>query len=386
MRRVATRRRENVDARIEDYGFSFHAVDGVPYWDESVYYAFTLEEIERDLEAPAHDLAALCLELVDRIHADEEVLQKLAIPSHVWSLIGESWRAKDASLYGRFDFAYCGDGPAKLLEYNADTPTSLFEAAVFQWVWLEDAIAQGLIPADADQFNSLHEKLIARLKAIVPGPTLHLAGMRASEEDACFLDYLENCAIQAGLATTQIDISDIGDDERRGFVDLAGEKIRYLFKLYPWEWMFADDFGASPSLRETRYVEPPWKALLSNKGILPLLWRLAPGHPNLLPAFFEDDPRKADLGMHFVKKPIYSREGANITIVDGDHVVARAGGSYGAEGYVRQALAPVPEFDGKYPVVGAWIIGEEACGIGMREDDGPITHNLARFVPHAILG
>jgi glutathionylspermidine synthase len=386
MQRIATSQRKNLDERIKEYGFSFHAVDGEPYWDEQVYYAFTLEEIERDLEAPANELAALCLELVGRIHADEEVLKKLAIPTHAWSLIAESWRGKDQSLYGRFDFSYGGDGPAKLLEYNADTPTSLFEAAVFQWVWLEDAMAQKLIPADADQFNSMHEKLIARLKAIVSGPRLHLAGMLESEEDAGFLAYLEDCAIQAGLATTRLAMSDIGDDGNRGFVDLAGEKIQYLFKLYPWEWMFADAFGASPSMRKTRYFEPPWKALLSNKGILPLLWKLAPGHPNLLPAFFEDDPAKAELGARFVKKPIYSREGANILIVDGDQVMAHEGGSYGAEGYVRQALVRQRQFSGKYPVVGAWIIGDEACGIGIREDDGPITRNLSRFVPHAIIG
>jgi glutathionylspermidine synthase len=385
MHRIATRQRANLDARIAEYGFTFHAAEGEPYWDESAYYAFTLDEIERDLEAPAKELAALCLDLVGRIYADEEILTQLAIPRHAWDLIAESWRAKDASLYGRFDFAYGGEGPAKLLEYNADTPTSLFEAAVFQWVWLEDALAQGLVPQESDQFNSLHEKLIARLRAIVTGPKLHLAGMLESDEDAGFLGYLEDCAIQAGLATKRLAMGDIGDQEKVGFVDAAGEKIQYLFKLYPWEWMFADAFGASPSLRKTRYFEPPWKALLSNKGVLPLLWRLAPGHPNLLPAFFEDDARKAELGAHFVKKPIYSREGANILIVDGDQV-AREGGSYGAEGYVRQALARLPQFAGKYPVIGAWIVGADAAGIGIREDDGPITRNLSRFVPHAIIG
>lgn len=384
MRRIAVTQRDNLALRIAEYGFSFHAPDGVPYWDESTYYAFTLEEIERDLEAPANELAALCLDLVGRIHSDEEVLQKLAVPRHAWSLIAESWRRDDPSLYGRFDFAYGGEGPAKLLEYNADTPTSLFETAVFQWVWLEDAMAQGLLPKDADQFNSVHEKLIARLKTVVGGPKLHLAGMLESEEDAGFLRYLADCAIQAGLKTTMLAMADIADDRPRGFVDLAGEKIQYLFKLYPWEWMFADQFGASPSLYKSRYLEPPWKALLSNKGILPLLWQLAPGHPNLLPAFFENDPGQTELGGRYVRKPLYSREGANVTIVDGN-VVAEAEGSYGAEGYVRQALAPLRQFDGQYPVIGAWIVGTEACGIGIREDDGPITQNLSRFVPHAIL-
>jgi glutathionylspermidine synthase len=384
MRRIAISPRENLVERLAEYDFSFHAPENVPYWDESAYYGFTLEEIERDLEAPANELTALCLELVGRIHADEEILQKLAVPRHAWRLIADAWRRGDPSLYGRFDFAYGGEGPAKLLEYNADTPTALFETAVFQWVWLEDAMAQGLLPKDSDQFNSVHEKLVARLKAVVAGPKLHLAGMLESEEDAGFLRYLKDCAMQAGLKADMLEMVDISDDPWRGFLDLAGQKIDYLFKLYPWEWMFADQFGASPSMRNTRFLEPPWKALLSNKGILPLLWKLAPGHPNLLPAFFDDDPGAAELGARFVRKPLYSREGANVTIVDGG-VVAEAKGSYGAEGYVRQALAPMRQFDGKYSVIGAWIVGQEACGIGIREDDGPITQNLSRFVPHAIL-
>ncbi len=72
-------------------------------------------------------------------------------------------------------------------------------------------------------------------------------------------------------------------------------------------------------------------------------------------------------------------------IVDGDQVLAREEGTYGAEGFVRQAIAPIPCFDGQYPVIGSWIIGDEACGIGIREDTSLITRNSSRFVPHAIV-
>jgi glutathionylspermidine synthase len=385
MRRLPISPRANLDARIKEYGFTFHAQGDQAYWDESAYYAFTLEEIERDLEAPSIELASMCLELAGRICTDETLLQKLAIPKHAWDLIASSWRAQEPSLYGRFDLAYGGVGPAKLLEYNADTPTSLFEAAVFQWVWLEDLIGAGTFHEDADQYNSLHEKLIARLRAIVKGVPLHLTAMAGNEEDRGFIAYLDDCAKQAGLATTCIAISDIGVDSHAEFVDLANRKIECLFKLYPWEWMLADAFGSSPAMRRTRFIEPAWKAVLSNKGILPLLWDMAPGHPNLLPAFFETDPQKAELGSHFARKPIYSREGENVLIVDGDQVLAREEGIYGAEGFVRQPIAPLRCFDGHYPVIGSWIIGDEACGIGIREDDTMITRNASRFVPHAII-
>lgn len=385
MRRLPIAPRANLDARAKEYGFTFHAEGNEIYWDESAYYAFSLEEIERDLEVPSNELASMCLELAGRICNDERLLQKLAIPKHAWDLIAASWKHAEPSLYGRFDLAYGGDGPAKLLEYNADTPTSLFEAAVFQWVWLEDLIGAGTFAKDADQYNSLHEKLIARLRSVVKGPHLHLTAMADHEEDRGFISYLNDCAQQAGLATTCLAISDIGLDTRGEFVDLANQKIACLFKLYPWEWMFADNFGSSAAMWHTRFIEPPWKAVLSNKGILPLLWEMAPGHPNLLPAFFETDPQKAELGAHFAKKPIYSREGENVLIVDGDQVLAHEEGTYGAEGFVRQAIAPLRCFDGHYPVIGSWIVGDAACGVGIREDETMITRNVSHFVPHAII-
>lgn len=386
MRRVSIAPRANLAVRIKDLGFDFHAPDGELYWDERAYYAFSLAEIERDIEAPTAELAALCLELVDRVVGDEASLKLLQIPEHAWGVIAESWRRRDPTLYGRFDFSYGGEGPAKLLEFNADTPTALYEAAVFQWSWLEDLIAAGRLPRDADQFNSLHEKLIARLGALGRGRRLDLASMPGEAEDDGFIAYLDDCARQAGLETQRLAMADIGVTDEPRFADAQGRPIELMFKLYPWEWMFADAYGRSPALAATQFLEPPWKAILSNKGALALLWDMAPNHPNLLPAFFEHDPRKADLGARFARKPIYSREGANVLIVDGDRVVAREDGAYGAEGFIRQGLAALPNFDGLYPVLGAWVVGDEACGLGVREDETPITRNSSRFVPHAIIG
>ena len=136
MRRISVSCRPNLGARAQETDFRFHEINGESYWDESAYYAFSLQEIENDLEAPSGELAALCLEATGRIVTDEQQLKRLAIPEHAWDLILQCWRRKDPSLYGRFDLAYGGAGPAKLLEYNADTPTALFEASVFQWIWL----------------------------------------------------------------------------------------------------------------------------------------------------------------------------------------------------------------------------------------------------------
>jgi glutathionylspermidine synthase len=118
--------------------------------------------------------------------------------------------------------------------------------------------------------------------------------------------------------------------------------------------------------------------LLSNKGLLPILWELYPDHPNLLPAYDCAEP----LGARYVSKPKLSREGANIAWIEGGVVVEETLGGYGAEGRVYQAPAPIPDFGGNHPVCGVWIVDHEPAGLGIREDSRRITSNLSRFVPH----
>jgi glutathionylspermidine synthase len=385
MRRIACPERDDWQATAQACGFDFHTIDGERYWDERAYYAFTLEQIEAQIETPTAEIDAMCLELVGRAVDDEHYLRRLRIPEAFWPLLSDSWHRDDPSLYGRLDFSFDGRGPAKLLEYNADTPTSIFEAAVFQWTWLEQAIERRIIPARADQFNSIHDRLIEAWKKVGDGRPLHLAGMTESSEDSGTLAYLEDTASQAALATVSIDIEEIGLREDSVFVDLDARPIELCFKLYPWEWMFHDEFGRHIAAASTRWIEPPWKAILSNKGMLPLLWEMFPGHPNLLPAFFEDDPEAARIGRSFVRKPLYSREGANVALISDGVTLATQEGPYGAEGFVRQALAPLPEFSGQYPVLGSWLVDHAPCGLSIREDANPITGNGSRFLPHAIL-
>ena len=385
MRRITCLERADWRETAAQCGFVFHTNGGERYWDERAYYAFTLDEIERGIETPTGEIDAMCLELAGRVIGDERHLQRLKVPQAFWDLIRASWQRDDRSLYGRLDLKFDGHGPAKLLEYNADTPTSIFEAAVFQWTWLEQAIERRIIPVRADQFNSIHERLIEAWKEIAAGRHVHLTGTTGNEEDAGTLAYLEDTASQAGLKTTLIDVEDIGLRDDGCFVDLDDRAIELAFKLYPWEWMFHDAFGAKLATAPTRWIEPPWKAILSNKGILPLLWEMFPKHPNLLPAYFEDDPKAVMLGSSFVRKPLYSREGANVALVSAGTTLMEQQGPYGAERFIRQAFAPLPSFSDQYPVLGSWLVDHTPCGLSIREDENPITGNTSRFLPHAIV-
>jgi glutathionylspermidine synthase len=385
MQRITCPEREDWQQTAAQCGFDFHTLGGERYWDERAYYAFTLEEIENEIEKATSEIDAMCLELVDSAVDDEQYLARLKIPDAFWPFIADSWHHDHLSLYGRLDLAFSGHGPAKLLEYNADTPTSIFESAVFQWTWLEQAIERRIIPARADQYNSIHERLIEAWKKVAGRRHLHLTGTTESSEDHGTLVYLQDTAMQAGLETTLIDVEDIGWRASGGFVDLDNRDMELVFKLYPWEWMFRDEFGTKLAEASTRWIEPPWKAILSNKGILPLLWEMFPGHPNLLAAYFEDDPRAKELGASFVRKPLYSREGANVALISEAVPFAKREGPYGAEGFVRQDFADVRKFSDQFAVLGSWLVDHVPCGLSIREDETPITGNTSRFLPHAIL-
>ena len=383
MRRIPLSPRPDWQQIAERNGFFFHHVGGDIYWDESACYAFSLEEIEAGLEAPAQELADMCVSLVADVVHSEELLEKLAIPPLFWDMVRDSWRRNEPSLYGRFDFSYDGHGPAKLYEYNADTPTALYEAAYFQWLWLEDCLKAGTLPEGADQFNSIHERLVAAFESFrVPG-LMHFASMKDTEEDRATVEYIHDCAAQAGVRGKRIFMEDVGVDGQGLFIDADGAPIHWLFKLYPWEFMWRDEFARYLPKCDTTFVEPAWKMVLSNKGMLPLLWERHKGHPNLLPAWFHD-MAKAPPVSDYVLKPLLSREGANIYVFKDHAQVFGSDGVYGAEGYIGQQLAPPPFVDGFGPVCGVWIAGGKSCGLGMREDKSPITSNLSRFVPHFI--
>jgi glutathionylspermidine synthase len=279
-------------------------------------------------------------------------------------------------MVGRFDLAYDGWNPPKLLEYNADTPTALLEMAVAQWFWMKDVII------GADQFNSAHEKLIDAWKALgsrmPPGSTLHFARSEEDPEDYATSEYLRDTCVQAGIGTKTLRVEDIGWNGQV-FTDLEEQPIQFIHKLYPWEWMVREAFGQHILTDQTGFLEPPWKMILSNKGILPILWQLFPDHPNLLPAYF--DEFAPQLGLQYVRKPLYSREGSNVSLI-GPDLGQKTEGSYGEEGHVYQAYSKLPVNDGQHAVIGSWVIAGQPAGIGVREDPSPITHNLSRFVPH----
>ncbi len=372
MERVTLEPRKDWREKVEAVGMAYHTIDGETYWDESACYLFQSNEIDRLEEATA-ELHALCLQAVEWV-IEKDLFSRLRIPIALAELAVRSWRSGEPSLLGRFDLAYDGHNPPKLLEYNADTPTSLLEASVVQWFWLQEVFPQ------ADQFNSIHEKLIETWRELFPpGNTpIYFSCVADAPEDQGNLEYLMDTALQARLPVRFIGIEDIGYDRAGGrFCDLDNEPIDTLFKLYPWEWLAQEEFGLHLQRSGLRLIEPAWKIILSNKGILPLLWEFFPGHPLLLEAHFDEGCMKGD----YVSKPFFSREGENVQIHRAQNPLAIPG-SYGDNGCIYQRHTSLPNFQGNFPVIGSWVISGAPAGIGVREDSLEITTNESRFIPH----
>lgn len=374
MNRIPTTPRQNWQQKLEELGFGFHSLEDA-YWDESAYYEFSRIETD-NLEKATAELWEMYLEAVEHV-ISKNLFFKFQIPEWFRKPITDSWENDAPSIYGRFDLGYDGN-QIKLLEFNADTPTSLFEGSVVQWYWLKDKFP------DNDQFNSIHEKLVEYWKYLRPYLScdfVHFASLN-NIEDVTTVEYMRDCASQAGLETQFISVQDIGwAEEIKEFIDENREVMQVIFKLYPYEWILAEEFGKklAGNLHKTQWIEPAWKMLASSKAMLPVLWELYPNHPYLLESYFE--PR------HFVsyaKKPLYSREGANISLFRNYRPVEENSGMYGKEGYIYQQLFDLPNLDGNFPVIGSWIVGQEPAGIGVRESVNLITNNLSRFVPHLI--
>jgi len=401
MQRHTITPRPNWQHTVEQQGLTFHTPEALPpgsrpYWDESACYEFTSAEVDT-LEAAANELQTMCLAAAQNVIDNKRYAELEILPEAV-PLIEWAWNEEPPALYGRFDVLYDGSRPPKLLEYNADTPTSLLEAAVIQWYWLKDLDPTAF--PNPDQFNSLHEKLIAKWKDVdsyLKKPVYFAS--TAYPEDLLTVAYLRDTADQAGLPTRHLLMEDIGwSDQHQCFLDAAPNPnpIQSIFKLYPWETMLEESFAAHAlsTYKDMRWIEPIWKLLLSNKGILPILWELYPNHDYLLESKFVPATKSGAPDPGWVRKPLHSREGSNIIITTPHGKTIQTDGPYTDRLLIDQRLGPPVHFPDpaapsnpadpalRWPVLGLWMIDQECCGMGIREDSTPITGNLSSFVPH----
>ena len=364
---------------VESQGLVYHTnADGKPYWTEQAYCSFSSGEIE-ELYATAKELHQMFLAAAEHVLQRKNGLLELGIPGSLHDVIRRSWENEEWEFYGRFDLTLNAQGTPKLIEYNADTPTGLLEASIIQWFWKEDRFPR------MDQFNSIHEGLVNRWKELlehrqISREIMHFTSVADHPEDRMTVGYVAKTAEEAGIPTDHLSIDLVGwNSAEQIFVDEENRAIRQLFKLYPWEWLGAEAFSANLSLAKWMVFEPAWKTIFASKRLLLVLQELYPDHPNLLQV--SDQPL---LG-NYVSKPVFGREGANVTVYKNGAVAEERKGPEGKQDFIYQDYCSlVKAKPGIFAQCGVWMAGPEPVGLGIREDDCSILSNTSRFMPHVI--
>lgn len=381
------------DEYLESIGFVWHTDS-----DNSSYISDEIVVINED-EANAYYEATN--ELYDMFAEagqyviDNDLFHDLNIPFNLVEMIKESWE-NDVHwhLYSRFDLAGGIDGkPIKLIEFNADTPTSLFETAIIQWAILK---ANGL--DEASQFNNLYEALKDNFKRIITldsdiekfdeyysklGWKILFSSISGSSEDINTTKLLQHIATEAGFNTDFEFIENVQFNDEGIYKN--DELFEFWFKLIPWENIAIEESELALILtqiiadKKAIIFNPAYTLMFQSKGFMKVLWDLYPNHPLLLETSFEPL-----VGKKQVEKRCFGREGANVKIINADQSIdEQTSGEYEGHKAIYQEYVEFPKDSNGNSYQAGVFYAYEACGLGFRRG-GKILNNMSKFVGHII--
>ncbi|WP_246522402.1 glutathionylspermidine synthase family protein [Neoroseomonas terrae] len=378
------RRDDDFPHRAESLGFRFHSPDDREYWARDACYALTPEAIDA-LEAAARELDGMIAAAVEHVVRRGDYAA-FGFTDRLAALVEASHHAAEPSLYGRFDFRLAPDGGIKLFEFNAETPAALLEAAVVQLTWFEETPTGPQTRPGTDQWSRIDDALVARWPALRLPSLIHFAAEHERDDEVAQVAYLMATAREAGHEAAFLPVEDISWQPEAGFVTPGGAPLRACFKLYPWDWLDAEEGGRLLPLGRTRWIEPARRMLHASKAILAVLWSMFPGHPLLLPASLD----RTAIDGPAIGKPALGLEGHGMRVegVPGDPSTEIAEGLPSSP-TIWQQWAPLPGHatpqGDAFPVMGVWMVGDEPCGLGIREGEELVTTLEDRFVPHVVL-
>lgn len=377
---------------LESIGFGWHTdLDGSRYIADELV-TITQEQAEAYYEATneLYDMYVAAAEYV----INNDLFHELGIPFNLVDTIKASWE-NDVHwhLYGRFDLAGGVDGkPIKLIEFNADTPTSLFETAIIQWAMLKFNNLD-----EAAQFNDVYEALVENFKRLVTlqedtsafdeyyeGWKILFSSIAGSVEDENTTRLLESAARDAGFECDFAFVDEVSFDDENG-IFWNEQNWEYWFKLIPWEMIAIDESDLALIIKniiknqKAIILNPAYTLLFQSKGIMKILWDLYPNHPLLLESSFE--PLK---GKKQVKKPFLAREGANISIIESDGTIsAQNDGEYANGKFLYQEFADFAKDESGNSYQAGMFFAFEGCALGFRKGKD-IIDNYSKFVGHII--
>ncbi|MBR2221751.1 MAG: glutathionylspermidine synthase family protein [Campylobacter sp.] len=377
---------------LESIGFGWHTdLDGSRYISNELV-SITQDEAEAFYEATneLYDMYVAAAEYV----INNDLFHELGIPFNLVDTIKASWE-NDVHwhLYGRFDLAGGVDGkPIKLIEFNADTPTSLFETAIIQWAMLKFNNLD-----EAAQFNDVYEALVENFKRLITleedtsrfdeyyeGWKILFSSIAGSVEDENTTRLLESAARDAGFECDFAFVDEVSFDDENG-IFWNGQNWEYWFKLIPWEMIAIDESDLALIIKniiknqKAIILNPAYTLLFQSKGIMKILWDLYPNHPLLLESSFE--PLK---GKKQVKKPFLAREGANVSIINSDgSIEIQNDGEYANGKFLYQEFADFAKDENGNSYQAGMFFAFEGCALGFRKGKD-IIDNYSKFVGHII--
>lgn len=381
------------NTQLEELGFTWHTdKDSSKYIDDNLVQ-ITQNEAEAYYEAvnELYDMYAEAAEYV----IENNLFFELGIPFNLVDAIKKSWE-NDVHwhIYGRFDLAGGIDGkPIKLLEFNADTPTSLFETALLQWALLKEN------NMDEDrQFNNVYDAIKDNFKRLITlfedteffderydGWKILFSSIQGNDEEEVTTRLLQQIATDAGFNTSFEYLQDVKFDDD-GIFDRDENQYEYWFKLYPWEDIATDEPELATMLtsimqnQQAIILNPAYTLLFQSKGMLKILYELFPDSPYLLRTSFE--PLS---GVKHVQKPMFGREGANVAIIDSNGaVVAKESGPYDNHKKVYQEYVELNTDSNSTKYQAGVFFAYEACGLSFRKGS-EIMNNMSKFVGHVII-
>jgi len=377
---------------LEKIGFTWHTdTDDTSYLVDQLVQVSNAEA-EAYYEA-SNELYDMFVEAGEYV-IENDMLHDIGIPFNLVEQIKESWESDvHWHLYGRFDLAGGIDGkPIKLLEFNADTPTALFETAIVQWAMLKQNNMN-----EASQFNAVYEALVDNFKRLVTlnesvedfrekydGWKFLFTSIKGNAEEENTVKLLQHIATEAGYDTEFAYIDDIEFSSEEGI--FVGEQSYELwFKLIPWEDIAIEEsdlaalIGDITANQKAIIFNPAYTLMFQTKAMLKVLWDLYPNHPLLLETSNKPLENKKQ-----VKKPIFGREGGSVSIIEVDGSTSYTeDGEYDAYDSIYQEYVELPtDADGAKYQAGVFY-AYEACGLGYRKG-GEVMNNMSKFVGHIV--
>ena len=378
---------------LEDIGFFWHTdPDKTPYVASEIVDV-TPKEADAYYEA-VNELYEMFAEAGEYV-IENELFHELGIPFNLIDAVKMSWDNDiHWHLYGRFDLAGGIDGkPIKLIEFNADTPTALFETSILQWAMLKANNME-----ETHQFNSVYEAIRDNFKRLVmleddiedfdrhyDGWKILFSSVKDNEEEESTVKLLQTIAKDAGFITEFAYMEDVEFDGQEG-VFYKDVNYEYWFKLFPWEDIGIEESDLARLITQIMenqkaiFLNPAYTLMFQSKAFMKILWDLYPNHPLLLETDFEPLHGKAQ-----VEKKIFGREGANTIIVDKNKkIIEERDGEYGEFPSIFQEFVEFPK-DSKGDSYQAGVFfAYEGCGLGFRRG-GLILDNYSKFVGHRVV-